>query len=87
MMHGPMQGARLHQGKIIHIDGPSIYRFEGWLFEIPRGYGTPWPIKENGTPYKRAGRVFWDMIKRFESMGEDEQNIYYQGGGSSTILM
>lgn len=66
--------------------GPRIYRFEGWLFELPSGHGSPWPIKEDGTPYKRAGRVFWKMVDRFERMSEGKRESYRDGGGCVPLI-
>lgn len=64
---------------------PRVYRFGGWLFERPAGYGMPWPIKEDGTPYKRAGRVFWEMVDRFERMSEEKRESYRDGGGCVSL--
>ena len=44
--------------------GPRIYKYEGWEFEMHAWCG-PWPHKRDGELRKRAGRKFWDMIKRF----------------------
>ena len=67
------------------ICGPRIYRFEGWLFERP-SYGQPWPIKEDGTQYKRAGRVFWKMIQRFERLPSDEARDKFREGGGCVLV-
>jgi hypothetical protein len=64
-----------------YICGPSIYKFEKWLFEVHSYFG-PWPIKECGEPYKRAGKVFFDMWDRFKELPEAEQknHMWHQGG-------
>ena len=69
-----------------YMCGPRIYRFGGWLFERPAGYGTPWPIKEDGTPYKRAGRVFWKVIDRFERMSNEKREACREGGGCVPLI-
>ena len=69
-----------------YMCGPRIYRFGGWLFERPAGYGTPWPIKEDGTPYKRAGRVFWKMVDRFERMSNEKREACREGGGCVPLI-
>ncbi len=39
----------------------------------------PWPHKKEGELRKRAGRKFWDMIKRFEA--EPNRELFRVGGG------
>jgi hypothetical protein len=69
-----------------YMCGPRIYRFGGWLFERHAGYGTPWPIKEDGTPYKRAGRVFCKVIDRFERMSNEKREACREGGGCVPLI-
>ena len=60
------------------ICGPSIYEYEGWLFELHASCG-PWPLCKDGEPRKRAGRVFWAMWGRFED--ESDQGRFRVGCG------
>lgn len=61
------------------ICGPRIYQFEGWRFEY--GNVFPWPLRKDGELRKRAGRKFYTMIKRFDSLSKDEQEKHRVGGG------
>jgi len=63
-----------------YLCGPKVYEFEGWEFEVSGGSG-PWPVTKEGEPYKRAGRVFYAMICRFESLPKAEQEAHCIGGG------
>jgi len=63
-----------------YICGPRLYEFEGWFFE-ESGYGGPWPICKNGELRKHAGRKFWKMWGRFDSLSESEKKKYRVGGG------
>jgi len=62
-----------------------LYEYEHngkvWTFEMHRYMGTPWPIRKDGAPYKRAGKTFWDMLDAFMALPEDEQETYRIGGG------
>jgi hypothetical protein len=60
--------------------GPKVYEFEGWEFEVS-GCSGPWPVTKDGDPYKRAGRVFYAMIRRFYALPETEQEAHRIGGG------
>ena len=63
-----------------YICGPRLYEFEGWLFEVS-AYGGPWPLKKNGDPRKRAGRAWWKVWDRFDSLSETEKRKFRAGGG------
>ena len=62
------------------ICSPRIYRFCGWLFEYP-AYAPPWPLKKDGKPRERAGRVFWKVCKKFDLLTDAEKETYREGGG------
>ncbi len=63
-----------------YICGPRLYEFEGWFFE-ESAYGGPWPLCKNGELRKRAGRKFWAMWGRFDSLKDIEKGKYRVGGG------
>lgn len=62
------------------VCGPRIYEYKGWLFEWHSHCG-PWPLKKDGEPRKRAGRVFYDVFGEFYALSEDEQKKHRVGGG------
>jgi len=58
--------------KIVAFLCSSItYSYEGWVFDLPK-YTSPWPLKRNGDPRERAGRQFYQMVKRFEKLTKEE---------------
>lgn len=59
---------------LIHLSIQKVYKFEGWLIEYDRNkpFG-PWPLKKDGGPRERAGKVFFDVFSRFLELSEDEQ--------------
>lgn len=62
------------------ICGPRLYEFDGWFFEIHAWCG-PWPLKKDGEPRKRAGRVFWSVYDKFYKLTDEEKQSYRVGGG------
>jgi len=50
--------------------GPKVYEYEGWLFQI--GYSGPWPLCKDGESRKRAGRVFWGVVDRWQAEPDPE---------------
>ena len=70
--------------KLCHVTGflcgPRIYQYDGWYFEN-HFYCGPWPLKKNGDPRKRAGRVFFKMFDRFSKLDKEEQQKHCLGGG------
>lgn len=61
---------------IAHITQHKIYEFEGWLFEYYRTKPiSPWPLKKDHEPRKRAGRLFWDMFERFSLLTVKKQEL------------
>ena len=52
---------------------PSIYQFEGWIFEWHSSHG-PWPLCKDLGLRKNAGRKFWKMIERFEALPKAERD-------------
>lgn len=62
------------------ICGPRVYTYLGWTFEYPR-YSCPAPLKKDGSPRKRSGRVFWGVIKRFDKLSKARREKYRVGGG------
>ena len=57
--------------------GPRLYNYDGWFFEF--GYCGPWPLRKDGEPCKRAGRVFYKMFDRFSK--EKNKEKFRVGGG------
>ena len=67
-----------------YICGPRLYEFEGWFFEFHANSG-PWPLKKDGEFRQRAGKVFYDMIGRFQALTKAEREGYRVGGGCVEI--
>ncbi len=61
----------------IHISFFKLYRYKGWLFQYDRNkpFG-PEPLKKDGTPRKRVGRVFYKMFDEFYNLPVEEQEKY-----------
>ena len=64
--------------------GPRLYKFNGWFFEI-NAFCGPWPLKKDGDPRKRAGRVFWKIADKFYALSDEEKKQYNVGGGCITF--
>lgn len=63
--------------QVIHVSRTPVYQFEGWLFEYGKYlYQTPWPLRKDFEPRKRAGRKFYDMLGRFLELSEEERGRY-----------
>ena len=71
---------KTEQKSVIHVCGPRIYEFEGWLFEV-HSYCGPWPMKKDGSLRDRAGRIFFKMYDRFNKLSSRKKNKYRVGGG------
>lgn len=56
------------------------YRYKGWYFEVPPT-GAPCPLRKDGELFKRAGRVFWEVISEFEALSDEEMEAHRVGGG------
>lgn len=70
-----------------HLNGficlPVVYEHKGWTWEDSMHSG-PWPLRKDGEPRARAGRVFWrvwsewyahlsdDALKRAAVVVDDE---------------
>ena len=65
------------------ICSPPLYRFENWLFEYNPYTVGPWPVRKDGTPYKRAGKGFFDMFERWYDQPDRES--YRVGGGCERL--
>jgi len=61
------------------ICGPSIYKYKGWLFEI-HSFCGPWPLKKNGDPKERAGRIFWKLMDEFHAEKNQKKYMLEKGG-------
>lgn len=57
------------------VCGPKLYRYNGWFFEW-HSYCGPYPLKKDGEPRKRAGRVFWKVIDKFQELSKKQQEKY-----------
>jgi len=55
--------------------GPSIYKFNGWLFEF-HDYCGPWPLRKDGELKKRAGRKFYKVIDEFVKLTKKQRKKY-----------
>jgi hypothetical protein len=62
------------------ICGPTIYEYDGWLFEFSRNSG-PWPLKKGLELRKNAGRKFYNMFAKFDALPDLEKAQYKVGGG------
>ena len=51
--------------------GPKIYQYGGWTFEV-HSYLGPWPLKKDGEPRERVGRVFWAIYDKFSKLDNKE---------------
>ena len=58
---------------------PTIYEFDGWIFEYHQT--SVWPLKKDGEPRKRAGKRFYDMLGRFLELDEETRKQHRVGGG------
>lgn len=59
-----------------------VYRFDGWLFEVP-SYGGPCPLNKDGSPRATPpGRKFWKMWGVFAALPEDARRALLERGGS-----
>jgi hypothetical protein len=69
-----------------HICMAKLYEYEHdgrkWLFEFHSFIG-PWPVREDGEPYKRAGAKFYSMVDAWQKSADPEQ--YRVGGGCITF--
>jgi hypothetical protein len=62
------------------ICSPSVYEYKGWRFE-DSGYSGPWPLRKDGEPRQRAGRVFWRVWGEWCDLPEEEKQKTRVGGG------
>jgi len=63
------------------ICGPKLYKFEGWFFQYHPWTSGPWPLKKDGDPRERAGKVFYDVFNRFDALSDLEKKKHRVGGG------
>lgn len=68
----------------IHLCMGKLYEYNGISFEVSIT-GQPWPLKLDGDPKKRAGRMFYDKIGPWLKMTDAERGKYRVGGGCQTI--
>jgi len=62
------------------ICGPRLYKYHGWFFGVCASCG-PWPLKKDGYPRKRVGKVFYNMYEKFSRLTDEEKLRYRVGGG------
>lgn len=64
------------------ICSPPLYEYEHdgrvWLFEFS-AFSGPWPVRKDGTLYKRAGAKFYAAYEAWAAEPDREQ--YRVGGG------
>ena len=69
---------------MIHLCIPRQYLYKAVSFEVS-GYVCPWPLKRNGEPRARAGRVFYAKIGPWLRMTLIAKEAYRIGGGCQTM--
>jgi len=62
----------------------KVYTYKGVTFEC-HAWGPPWPLKKNGDPRARAGKVFYRLVKEFEALPEEERKACRVGGGCMRV--
>lgn len=63
------------------ICGPSVYQYEGWVFEM-HSYIGPHPLTKQGSPYRRVPMKFYNMYERWDTLTEEEkENTRLHKGG------
>ena len=62
-----------------YICSYPVYEYKGWTWEMT--CSGPWPLKKDGTPRAKAGRVLWKIWKEFTYLTEKEQKARRVGGG------
>lgn len=69
-----------------HICGPRLYEYthdgRKWFFEFG-SYIGPWPLRQSGEPYKRAGDKFYAMFRAWKA--EPDPEAFRVGGGCMTF--
>jgi hypothetical protein len=68
----------------IFIDGPTVYEYQGKLFEF-HSYSGPHPLKKDGELTKRVGKKFYEFYAEFDKLPAEEKAKYKVGGGSYII--
>jgi len=66
------------------VCGPRVYEYQGWTFEVHAMCG-PWPLKKDGDPRERAGRVFYNMYSEWSKLTDTEKKETRIGGGCIPI--
>lgn len=69
---------------MMHINCPSVYEWDGWLFEDSYCSG-PWPLKQDGERRVNAGRKFWAMYEKWMMLSGAERESFRVGGGSMWV--
>ena len=54
-----------------YICSYPCYTYKGHTFEMT--YSGPWPLRKDGEPRKRAGRVFWKVWGEWQALPEEEK--------------
>jgi len=62
------------------ICGPTIYEFDGWLFEL-HSHSGPWPLNKDLSLRKLAGNKFYKMFHKFDSLPDAKKAVFKIGGG------
>lgn len=64
---------------IIHLCGPTVYEFEGWIFSFNDYYGG-WPYTKELELRKRAGNAFWKVLDDFCLLSKNKRKSYLYRG-------
>lgn len=69
---------------MIHLCIPRQYLYNGVSFDVTIT-GQPWPVKVDGDPKSRAGRVFYAKIGPWIKMTYADRERFRVGGGCQTV--
>ena len=72
----------------IHLHGficsSPVYEYKGWTFEMT--HSGPWPLRKDGMPWeRRPPSAFWDAMREWEDLPDDEKKRTRLGGGCVRI--
>lgn len=63
------------------ICSAPVYEYNGWTFELNYNCG-PWPLRKDGMPWeRRPSSAFWDAMREWEDLPDNEKQKTRVGGG------